>query len=491
MREGGLAGDWRRLERMLRVSLLLLLLALSACGTTAPTPRSAPDVESPPITPVAPSRSETGGAPETMGAPETTNLHELLAFDAVDEMLRGHLLLAVDPGSRMLRARDVDSGEELWRVELGEASEGALIEDLGDGRILVQVPGQDFHTIDLARGVRIARRSSPPQWNFVQRVAGACALMSDCALQPISCQDGAALGPRLRGTTISYTPMGPDEDGSPTCTSPLEVLGRAGELSLYVVHVRESEHAEVIAIDRAGEVSWRSADVACEQCGPVAVGSASDGSVCWTTSTPDRERVVRAFRCADGHPLFTRRITLASGYRHPPLFTGWVTRPPGLFLTGDTEATLIAPDGRARWTRPTAPDTLVLPAGLRTPSYPLGLDRYTSVEHVDPANGRTTREQSLEGGEVRVDEEGVVAIVPMGQSSDRAGAPVPALRVFTFHRARNGSDVSLDGRVVLALPGDAHVVGERTTETGTRLVVAEERPGQPDRVHVLRASPTR
>lgn len=473
---------------MTHLPFVLWLIALSACGTAAPTRGSATHGQpTPPDHVSAPQRTD---APQSVVAASGA-AHEVFSLDAVDEILRGGSLVVVDPGSQTLRALDVNSHQELWRVALGEPADRALIEDLGQGKLLVQVPGQSFHTIDLATGAHVAQRPSPPGWRFVQRAAGACALNGPCSIAPISCDDGAALGPELSGATITFTPRDPGEDSASTCTSPLEVLGRAGDLSLYVIHLAQKEHAEVLALDRSGAVRWRSEDVACEQCGPVGVGVAADGSVCWTTVALEGEGVVHVFGCADGHPLFTRRIALAPGYRHPPLFTGWVAAPAGLFLTADTEATLLAPDGRARWTRPTEPDLLVLPAGLRAPSYPLALDRYARVEHVNAANGRMTSHEAVNDRELRIDEEGALSIVPTGQSYDRAGAPVPALRVFTFTRARSGSQVSLDGNVVLALPGDAHVVGERTTETGTRIVVAQERPDQPDRIHVLHSNAPR
>ncbi|NOY91635.1 MAG: PQQ-binding-like beta-propeller repeat protein [Deltaproteobacteria bacterium] len=463
------------------LSLALSISLLTACGSA-----DMPPTESAPAARPGPSPTAAAATSEQPVA------REVYSLDAVDAVLRGRLLIVVDPGSRLVRALDVESGEEAWRVELGEEAPASILQDLGGGRLMVQVPGQEFHTLDIERGVRIAHRPSPRDRRFVAHRGGACALHRNCVLEPISCEDGHALGPALRGARIHFFPTEDWENGGTTCASRLDELGRAGELSLYVMRVEGQEHAEVIARDDAGTTRWRSSDVACEQCQTVGMGSAPDGSVCWTTDAVEQRQTLRAFRCADGEPLFERQLRGAPGYRLPQILTGWVREPPGLYVASEGQAMLLAPDGTPRWTRGVDGDRLVLPDGLRVPSFPLALERYSGVEWVDASTGHTRETRTLySGAELRIDQAGQVQITPPGQTSDRAGAPVPAPMAFRLRRARSGSRVSLAGRTVLDLEHDAHVVGERTTDAGSWLVVAEQRAGQPDRLHVLATGPAR
>ncbi|MCZ7683847.1 MAG: hypothetical protein M5U28_35820 [Sandaracinaceae bacterium] len=269
-----------------------------------------------------------------------------------------------------------------------------------------------------------------------------------------------------------------DELGShSSCVGERGVIGRAGELSLYAVELEGRPAAEVIALDGAGAVRWRSEAVACASCTPLGAGVASDGTLCWTTDRLDRELVVRAFECATGRPRFTRRVTTPAGHRHPAVVTGWLAQPAGLVISAHEEVALIAPGGRVLWERRGIPArTLAIPEGTRTSDYPLALDAYDAIAWLRPADGLGARTEHRRTGEIRA-VAGVIAVVPAGATSDRAGGHVEAPSRFSFVRSRTGSRALLEGRTVLTLEGDGWVIGEHRSERGAWLVVTEPREG--------------
>lgn len=215
-------------------------------------------------------------------------------------------------------------------------------------------------------------------------------------------------------------------------------------------------------------------------------GVASDGSVCWTTqSLDDATLSLRAFDCASGRALFERRLARDGGGRHPEIVTGWVPRR-GLFIASGHHATLVGPTGRELWSRPAALDTLVVPEGLRTSSYPIALDGFAAIERVSAATGSSLGIERADGGEVRADE-GEIALVAGSTTTDRGGGTAGALSHFTFVRASTGSHADVAGQPVLSLPGDAWPLGEHVATEGAFLVVTETREGRADCLHVVRA----
>jgi hypothetical protein len=154
-----------------------------------------------------------------------------------------------------------------------------VLHKLTPHRLLLQVPGRYF-ALDATRGL-LSSRGGPQTWTFVWRGGGACALRSTCQLQPISCDDGRALGPALL-ERAGKAMFGEPDGAGPICISNPGVIGVAKGLSLYLEsHLRDAEDAAVlVAVDSTGKHAWRSAGPACSSCAPLGFSAAGDGSLC-------------------------------------------------------------------------------------------------------------------------------------------------------------------------------------------------------------------
>lgn len=462
--------------------IVLALAALACAPERRPAAPGAAQVE--PAAPGSEPRArvepeDRAEPPQPAELPERTDARTLEALDAV---LRGGEVVLVESDGAHVRALDVETGAERWRAPTGATARAALLSDLGGGRLLVQLPSR-FVTVDRQAGRVVATRELALGWRFVFRNAGACALNGECDFTPIACDDARPLGAPL---SIRRLELHDDRGRHASCVGERVVIGRAGELSLYAVGLEGRPAAEVIALDGAGAVRWRSEAVACASCTPLGAGVSSDGTLCWTTDRLERELVVRAFECATGRPRFTRRVTTPAGHRHPAVVTGWLAQPAGLVISAHEEVALIGRDGRVLWERRDVPArTLALPEGTRTSDYPLALDAYDAVARLRPADGSTARSEQRRDGEIRAIE-GAIALVPPGATYDRAGGHVEAPERFSFVRSRTGSRALLEARTVLTLEGDGWVTGEHRSERGAWLVITEPREGLPDRLHVLR-----
>lgn len=410
---------------------------------------------------------------ESTGAVRPGEASEALALD---EIVRDGKLIFVDAEGATLRSVDVASGREMWRSPIGNGARSALLLDLGAGRVLVQI-SQRFVTLRLSDGSVLAEREAPAAWRFVKRNNGACALSEQCGLQPISCDDGRPLGEPLRGETVSYS----EEDGVGTCSSNLDILGKAGELSLYQLD------STVIARNASGATTWERSDAACENCVTFfGNGMASDGSLCWTSAHEESAITTRVFSCATGAASFVHRTLRPSSAQDDRGFmTAWVSDPPGIFVASMNSATLVAPDGSERWTAAVAEGALAMPEDAHVAAHPIGLNGARSLVTLDPRTGGVLRTAAVDSGELRI-VEGHLEVHSGRATSDRGGAAVPAPLYFEFDRDRHGSRVLHRSEVLLALPGDGHVVGEVLTDAEAILVVAEVRHQMPDVVHVLR-----
>jgi len=100
--------------------------------------------------------------------------------------------------------------------------QAAVLHKLAPHRLLLQVPGRYF-ALATTRGL-ISSRSGPPTWTFVWRGGGACARLSTCQLQPISCDGGRALGPALQERD-GKAMFGERDSAWPICISNPGMLG--------------------------------------------------------------------------------------------------------------------------------------------------------------------------------------------------------------------------------------------------------------------------
>jgi len=410
------------------------------------------------------------------------------ALAALDAVTEDGALIYVARDGRTGRAMDLASGAERWQVALQgvDKVQAAVLHKLAPHRLLLQVPGRYF-ALDTTRGL-LSSRSGPLTWTFVWRGGGACALRSTCLLQPISCDDGRALGPALHERD-GREMFGERDSAGPLCIGNPGVVGTAKGLSLYLEsHLRDAEDAAVVvAVDSTGKQVWRSVSPACSSCAPLGCGAAGDGSLCWTTQLGENNARLQGFDCATGHPLFTRELP-QEPTRIRQVMTGWVREPGGVLFVGSGRAQLITRDGKDLWVRATEPGVLPLPRGLKLPSsYPLALDWITRLERIDSATGKKISAEALGRNELRIAEDGSTLILPAGGTSDRGGSFVAAPRLFRFTRDPAGSQVVLGGKLILKTPGDAWVLGEHWTAQEVILVVAASRKGEPDRIHILRA----
>ncbi|HJL15372.1 MAG TPA: PQQ-binding-like beta-propeller repeat protein [Sandaracinaceae bacterium LLY-WYZ-13_1] len=411
---------------------------------------------------------------------------EPTALDALDAVVRDGRIVLVEPDGAHVRAVDVETGEVRWRAPTHVTPDAAVIHDLGEGHLLIQLPSR-LVTVDVATGRVLAEREGLRGWRFVFRNAGACALNGECDFAPIACDDGRPLGPTLSLRVDEWSHF---EGGSyeVVCGGERRVIGRAGSLSLYVVETEEPP--EVVAIADDGTVRWRDAGVACEACAPLGVGVSPDGSLCWTSDATERSLVVRAFDCATGRPRFSHGAPIPDGHR---AVVGWVESPPGLLVSvasasGPGRATRLSVEGDERWSRDLAAGTLGVTEGLVVSSHPVALAGVERVARLRGRDGAVLEAEAAGGRDLRA-VEGTLRFVPSGGSSERGGARVPPLRVFRFERDRGGSRALLGGRPVLELPGDGWVLAEHRSGERAWLVVAEDRGDRPDRVHVLRSGP--
>ena len=410
------------------------------------------------------------------------------ALEALDAVTEDGALIYVARDGRTVCAMDLASGAERWQVELQgvDKVQAAVLHKLAPHRLLLQVPGRYF-ALDVTHGL-LSSRSGPPDWTFVWRGGGACALRSPCVLQPISCDDGRALGPALHERD-GREMFGEHDSARPICISNPGVLGTAKGLSLYLEsHLRDAEDAAVVlAVDSTGKQAWRSSSPACRSCAQLGFGAATDGSLCWTTQLGEGKAILNGFDCATGQALFTRELPQEPAMMRQ-VVTGWTPEPTGLLFVGSGRAQLIAKDGKDRWVRAMAPGVLPLPRGLKLPSsYPLALDWVTSVERVDAATGKKISTEALGRNELRIAADGSPLILPAGGTSDRGGAFVAAPRLFRFTRDPAGSRVELGGKLKLKTSGDAWVLGEHWTAQEVILVVAASRKGGPDQIYIIRA----
>ena len=418
----------------------LTALVATGCGRgadTVPPPR-------------APTSASARQAPAVEAAPVAVPAAQVPAasdvtFSALDAVVREGAVVFVVADGTEARSVDVATGVERWRAPLGAASQLAIIHDLGGGRLFVQVPGRAT-TLDAATGRVVAARAASRDWEFVHHGMGGCALRSDCALAPIACEDGRPLGPPLVGQSEWIQES--DEHGnmrgdSQRCDADASVLAIAGELTLFVA--RNLEHGPtgtvVRAIDAGGRTRWSAAAPACAQCAPLGGGASPDGRLCWTTDRAhEGEALVRGFDCATGQVRFSRALSIDRATAYAGLVTGFVPTPPSILVVARGSVTTLAPNGATRWTRAIPVDAIALPIGLRVASFPLALEGFRAIVHVDATTGATVRaEQLAEGRELRVGDDSAIAVVRAGATGDRGGARVPAPEVFSFVRDRAGS----------------------------------------------------
>jgi len=413
-------------------------------------------------------------------------------LEALDAVVRGSVLYAVDPDGTSVRAIDLATDAVKFVAPIGTTENAALVHDLGRDRILVQTPHR-LVTIDTTSGSVVFERPIDPGWRFVWRSAGACALRWACDFEPIDCATGRPIGQAFHGTYSHRRRVelgGEHHPDTPHCESDFEVLGRAGDLSIFAAGpVRTplvTDEKELFAIASDGSVRWHRADLACVWCAPLGSGVADDGSLCWSSAVASETSiVVRAFDCASGRPRFTANAAREPTARDPELVTGWV-HGAGLFLLEPTRARLLAPNGRPRWSRSVGRTVFVAPESATYSYYPLSLPAFETIEYVRVATGATTRTASSEGRDLRIDDEGRVAFQGRGQAGNRAGGPAPTLELFSFDRTPTRSAASFGGREVLTVPGDAWAIGEARIPSGVVLAVVEPNEGHPDRVHLVR-----
>lgn len=417
-------------------------------------------------------------------------------LEALDAIVRGPTLYAVDPSGRTLRAIALDTGAVRFTTPLGQAESHALISELGQSRLLVQTPHR-FVTVDTTNGNVVHTRDLAMPWSFVWRAAGACALRSECTFEPIDCRTGAPLGPPLRGTYSHRMPIEPSDDAGEHCESDFDVIGRAGELSLYLVgplsspnarsreDPRASQTREVIAIHDSGATRWRSTEVGCASCTRHGFGVASDGSLCWTSESGGMSSELKAFDCASGQKRFSQRLQHPRPYRDPELLTAWVPGR-GLFALDAARVRLFAPNGRVLWSRAAAADHALVPSGALFPPYAIEIPGLRVIEHVDAANGATLRTEAADGRVIRIGPDGTLSFTAGLRGGERGGGDPGPITRFTFERARTQSRALVNGRAVLTIAGDAVALGELAGETQSVLAVAEYRGERPDRIHLVR-----
>ncbi|MBX3248373.1 MAG: hypothetical protein KF901_14435 [Myxococcales bacterium] len=459
-------------------------LAAAACVRPSP-PASEPRVVT--------EQDRSGAESSSAQAPAPEDDH--IVFEARDATLRGELLLYVSPGGDALVGYDLERRGERWRVSLVEHArstdedvpnaELALIHALEGTRVLVQTQ-QRFVTVDTPSGERVADRPAPIGWRFVWRNHGACALRTDCAFEPISCEDGAPLGAPLFGQrTHRYHRLdGSRGRASSHCESPFRVVGGARGLSFYLAGTMEEP--TLIARDAQGAERWRSGQVSCGTCGAFDVGVHPEEDLCWTVRYERPSARLRAFTCSTGRLRFERSFEGAAE-RFPATMTGAVTSPVGVFVQGAHEAWLLDPSGQAIWHRRGIDvHTLLVPEHLRVSEPGDGLSDFSRIERVRSTDGALIAEETAEGPFVVIADGGQVSLGRDRTSSDRSGRAAAPLDVFTFRRDRGGSEARVGERVVLRTEGDAWSLGEHGGEREAWLVVAEPRSNAPDRVHILR-----
>jgi len=218
-------------------------------------------------------------------------------------------LVVLEEDYRHLRAIDVATGAERWRLLAQDVPQGMHeLHSYGD-RVLLHAGGR-LVIVDARQGHRIAEVSAVHNGGGcrLQIKGDACAYVCECMIQPIDCVSGAEIGPGyLSSENHIYFEI--DEHES-VCPIRPQLLGRKDELTVALVEGKDGLMGAV-AFDTKGSERWRREELLSYRgtfsAGWVSAGMAADGSACWLADHSSGELVV--FECATGKQLWQTVVT--------------------------------------------------------------------------------------------------------------------------------------------------------------------------------------
>ncbi|HTJ47324.1 MAG TPA: PQQ-binding-like beta-propeller repeat protein [Kofleriaceae bacterium] len=378
-------------------------------------------------------------------------------------------LIVLDHDYLHVSAYGLDDGALRWRAQVQDAAFGLQELFARPGRVLVHT-GDAMIVLDAAQGAPVSRSSVTAQregkacelWERRE----ACALVCDCRMQPVACDDGHPLGP-ARDARITHTDyVGLDPPFTDDCLRDQPALiGRAGELVLYAID------REVFALDATtGAERWK------REVGDAdARGMSADRSVFWLGDWPDEDRdAVRVFASATGAPLWSERAPRSVGVTVSATDLGLVVTT----LDRESRAALASlhdeATGALRWrvTLPRSTYALAVPARLGDHQIIGGTDASIAVlDARDGAQLYLARAASAFGDPDGGVEVGAgdrwVSLDPRGQprpSPDGAGDQVAV--------AGGRTRITAPGGALLAeLDGEYRLEARATVAGGERLVL--------------------
>jgi hypothetical protein len=410
-------------------------------------------------------------------------------MDAQQAMVRDGVLYWVSPDAPSVRAAPVHSQTLLWNTPIRAQAPGHAELSIYSADTVLVHSANELLALDRSSGVVRARHSvvahSGARRSHIQHSNGACALQSDCAIEPIDCQQGTPLGPVIRGPEITFF----DDDMSDSQPSCLmhqrEAVGLAGQRALYVISANalvspRAEGTYLVARDlRTGTTAYQQLLTSHSVGYSVSALSTDRSMLLYGYPGPDQRVHVVAVRANDGRIAWQNTAVFAETSLQPMALATVNGDPSTMAIVarhGQSNVyysqQISLGDGRARWS--VSAPAGVLPLGQQWQLPEAFLRTTAQLQRVswrDVQTGiETTQLPVHEGMALRSVASGGYATTDEAPGYDSNGALIPYLpepAVFAVQRSSGGLAtrsaqvfVRQSAAVVESLSPDAWWLGE-------------------------------
>ncbi len=168
--------------------------------------------------------------------------------------LEGPVLFSLDPDLRGVRAIDIVTERLVWQTHVQDAPVGGHdVARLPSGRILV-VAGPSLIVLDPTSGTLVARHTLTPSFavrSHLWAENGVCGMNTECAFQPIDCDDARPLGEPILGQQQSRISFDQREMHTGCWGFGVTLIGRRRDALVIEVRNIARSHTERTANPRA------------------------------------------------------------------------------------------------------------------------------------------------------------------------------------------------------------------------------------------------
>jgi hypothetical protein len=451
-----------------------LMLTAAGCSQAPEASRSATLARAGSKAAAPPAASATGQLSSPPGA---------ATFSAVDAIVAVDRLIALEEDGAVV-ARQLD-GIEVWRTPLGRTSEGSeLLQRLpGAPRVLVRRP-DGLVALDLNDGHVAARHAVKLDDRlYLWARDGACGLRGGCTMQLLDCETG-----RPFGSPIQYRYDGDfhDPDGEYGVGCPgfdVHVIGRVGDVVVYVTGAPKGEPTAFGVNARDGAEVWSSTAISCRHCVNDELGMSPEGSWCFTA----QNNTLVVFACRSGEVRSTQKIEALDR----ALWAG--DERGGIFVETSTSVALLNPaNGSWRWRTVVPSNTIVIPQKARLTdlaNLSYRHEKTTPLLLLNEATGQTAAKHTLQPGQtITAAADGTVTVADEEPLRDHTGQVLPSImpapaEVERLRRAEGSSGPlehavvrRADGQVIATISRDAWALGwsRSSGEVGFAVMIASK-----------------